>query len=252
MPVKSSWFFEAIAETYRMEKAPRKDVYATRGRSVAQRTFLTVAIGVCVALAWWLLSSGGIPTISAYAGWTWSPGNETRRLCLAIALSIYFVRLLFTQFVFLKRAVTWSEAGVIAPWVLCIYLLLSLTGGTNPSPLGAASAVGAFLFLLGSWMNSYAEYARHKWKQLPESRGRLYTLGLFRYSRHPNYLGDLISFSGLCLIAGRWITVVVPLVMLGGFVFANIPMLDAYLHDHYGAAFDEYAERTRKLIPFVY
>jgi protein-S-isoprenylcysteine O-methyltransferase Ste14 len=29
-------------------------------------------------------------------------------------------------------------------------------------------------------------------------------------------------------------------------------MLDAHLHDHYGAAFDEYAERTRKLIPFVY
>lgn len=144
------------------------------------------------------------------------------------------MRLIFTQFAFLKRAVSWSEAGLIAPWVLGIYLLLALAGGTNPTPLGTASAVGVILFILGSWMNSYAEYARHMWKQLPENRGRLYQLGLFRYSRHPNYLGDLISFSGLCLIAGRWITIVVPLIMLGGFVFANIPMLDAHLHDHYG------------------
>jgi protein-S-isoprenylcysteine O-methyltransferase Ste14 len=235
-----------------MERASSKDIYAVRGSCVAQRTFLTVAIGLCVAMAWWLLLGRGIPVIGPSVGWTWSPGSEARRLCLAIALSIYFVRLLFTQFVFLKRAVSWSEAGMIAPWVLCIYLLLSFAASTNPTPFGTASAAGVLLFLLGSWMNSYTEYERHNWKQLAENRGRLYTLGLFRYVRHPNYFEDLISFSGLCLIAGRPITILIPLMMLCGFVFANIPMLDAHLHNHYGAEFDEYAERTRKLIPFVY
>ena len=219
---------------------------------MAQRAFLTFAIGLCVAVVWWFLLGGGVPAIGPYVGRMWQLGDEKRRFCLALALSVYFVRLLFTQFAFLKRAVNWSEAALIATWVLCIYLLLSFAAGTNPIPLGAAGTIGILLFLLGSWMNSYAEYARHTWKQLPENRGRLYTLGLFRYSRHPNYLGDLISFSGLCLISGRWITVIVPLIMLSGFVFANIPMLDAHLHDHYGTAFDEYAERTRKLIPFVY
>jgi protein-S-isoprenylcysteine O-methyltransferase Ste14 len=235
-----------------MESASRRDIYATRGSSTAQRAFLTLAIGLFAALAWWLLLGGGIAAVGTSVGHTWRLGDEKRRLCLAVALSIYFVRLLFTQFAFLKRAVGWSEAGLIVPWVLCIYLLLSFTAGTNPTPLGTAGAIGVLLFLLGSWMNSYAEYARHKWKQLPENRGRLYTLGLFRYSRHPNYLGDLISFSGLCLISGRWITIIVPLIMLNGFVFANIPMLDAHLHDHYGKAFDEYAKRTRKMVPFVY
>lgn len=235
-----------------MEKASRKDLYAERGSSVAQRTFLTAAVGLCVALVWWLLFGGGISVIGAWVGQAWAPGDAARRLYLAVALSIYFVRLLFTQFVFLKRALSWGEAGMIAPWVLCIYLLLALAGGANPAPPGIAGVSGIILFLFGSWMNSYAEYARHRWKQLPENRGRLYTLGLFRYSRHPNYFGDLISFSGLCLIAGRWITAIVPLIMLAGFVFANIPMLDAHLQDHYGAEFDEYARRTPKLIPFVY
>lgn len=235
-----------------MENPPKKDIYAARGRSVTQRAFLAVSVGLCVAMAWWLLFGQGISVTGARIGRMWNPGDAARRICLAVALSIYFARLLFTQFVFLKRAVSWSEAAMIAPWVFCIYLLLTLAGGTNPAHLGIAGALGVILFLAGSWINSYAEYARHKWKQFPENRGHLYTLGFFRYSRHPNYLGDLISFSGLCLIAGRWITVIVPLIMLAGFVFANIPMLDAHLRDHYGAEFDSYEKRTRKLIPFVY
>jgi len=141
---------------------------------------------------------------------------------------------------------------MIVPWILCIYLLLAIAGGRNPTPFGMVAGAGAVLFVLGSWMNSQAEFARHVWKRQPENRGRLYTLGLFRYSRHPNYLGDLISFSGVCLVSGRWMTIAIPSIMLAGFVFANIPMLDSHLHHHYGAAFDEYAARTSKLIPFVY
>ena len=51
---------------------------------------------------------------------------------------------------------------------------------------------------------------------------------------------------------GGMVTAVIPLLMLAGFVFVNIPVLDSHLHDHYGGAFDEYARRTRKLIPFLY
>ena len=101
-------------------------------------------------------------------------------------------------------------------------------------------------------MNSYAEFQRHAWKLRLENRGKLYTAGLFRYSRHPNYLGDVLSFSGVCLFTGRWFTGIVPALMLCGFVFVNIPVLDAHLRDHYGSAFDEYARRTRKLAPFIY
>lgn len=233
-------------------KSNRRDIYAVYGSSTPQRMAMTATIAACVALAWWLLLSRGLESVSGWLGRSWSPGDGPRRVCLAVMLSVYFVRLLFTQFVFLKRAVTWNEAAMIAPWVWFIYLLLSIAGGANPAPFGVAAAAGVVLFLLGSWMNSSAEYARHVWKQIPENHGRLYTLGLFRYSRHPNYLGDLLSFSGLSLVAGRWVTAVIPLIMLAGFIFANIPMLDAHLHDRYGAAFDEYAARTRKLIPFVY
>lgn len=230
----------------------QQSMYELRTPSVPQRIVLAALVGTLVALAWWLLLAGGLEAVGGRFPWIGAPGVEARRIALAAGFAIYFVRILFTEFIFLKRGVAWSEVFTIVGWLAFIFGLLAVAGGTNPSPVGAVGAMGALLFLLGSWMNSYAEYARHKWKQRPENTGRLCTQGLFRYTRHPNYLGDLLSFSGLCLIAGCWLTAVVPLLMLAGFVFVNIPLLDSHLHEHYGSEFDNYARRTRKLIPFVY
>jgi protein-S-isoprenylcysteine O-methyltransferase Ste14 len=228
------------------------NTYELRDSSMAQRMVLAGIVGGFVAAAWWMLLGSGIGIAGEWFGRIWTPGDPSRRDCLAVALSIYYIRLLFTEFVFLKRGVIWSEALTVAAWISCIYLLLTISGGTNSRVMGVATGVGVSLFVVGSWMNSYAEYTRHMWKRQPENRKRLYTLGLFRYSRHPNYLGDLISFSGLCLISGSWITVIIPAIMLVGFVFASIPMLDSHLRERYGLEFEEYARRTRKLIPFVY
>ena len=227
-------------------------MYGLTGPSRAQRITLAVLLGSCVALAWWLLFGGGIVLVGSWLGSSWPLGGLARRACLAAALSVYFVRLLFTEFVFLRRGMSWAEVFTIAPWVLFLFVFLSSAAGTNAAPFGLAAAAGAVLFVFGSWMNSFAEFQRHVWKQSPGNRGKLYTLGLFRYSRHPNYLGDLISFSGLCLFTGRWFTAIVPALMLAGFVFVNIPVLDAHLASRYPADFDAYARRTRKLIPLVY
>ena len=230
----------------------QRSMYELRDASVAQRVTLAAAGAICVALVWWLLFGGGIGAAGAWSGWSWRSGDTLRRGCLGAALSVYYVRIFFTEFVFLKRGISWSEVFTIAPWLLCIFVRLGIAGGTNRAAFGAAEDIGVAFFILGSWMNSYAEYTRHVWKERSENRGKLYTRGLFRYSRHPNYFGDLLSFSGLCLISGVWVTAVIPLLMLAGFVFVNIPVLDSHLHDHYGVTFDEYARRTRKLIPFVY
>lgn len=230
----------------------QRQMYELTGRSMAQRATLAALLGACVALAWWLLFGGGVALSGSWFGRNWIAGDLVRRMCLALGFSIYFIRVLFTEFVFLKRGVSWSEVFTIAPWVCCIFALLAICGGTNPGMLGIAGVTGTILFAVGSWMNSCAEYKRHIWKLRAENHGKLYVLGLFRYSRHPNYLGDLLSFSGLCLISGRWVTAVIPALMLAGFVFVNIPVLDAHLQSRYGAAFEDYASKTRKLIPFVY
>lgn len=230
----------------------QQSMYELPNTSAAQRITSAIVVAAWVALVWWLLLGTGLTTLNAWFGWHWPLGNLARRICLAAAFSVYYIRILFTWYVFLKRGVSWSETLTIAIWILCIYLFLAGEGGTNPAPWSATTSIGVALFATGSWMNTYAEHARNVWKQQPANHGHLYTEGLFRYVRHPNYLGDLLSFSGLCFIAGRWLTAIIPAIMLLGFVFASIPALDAHLHKRYGSTFDNYARHTRKLIPFLY
>ena len=233
-------------------KSMQEKMYGLKSASRAQRAMLAVLFGALVAMAWWLLMARGVTQAGIWLGQAWHEGDSVRRMLLAVGFTVYYGRFLLAGFVFLKRGISWSEVFSIAPWLLVIVLLLSVEGGMNANPAGAAMAIGAGLFVFGSWMNTHAEWARHAWKQQPEHRGRLYTEGWFRWTRHPNYLGDVISFSGMCLIAGAWWTAVIPIVMLAGFVFFNIPILDAHLREHYGPDFEEYARRTKKLVPFVY
>jgi hypothetical protein len=89
-----------------------------------------------IVFAWCLLLGAGIETAREWFGCIGRPGNELRRILLAAGFSIYYVRILFTVFVFLKRGVSWSEAFTIAGWLLCIVMLLGIAGGTNSSAVG--------------------------------------------------------------------------------------------------------------------
>ncbi len=227
-------------------------MYELTSPSRAQRVVLAAFLAAWVALSWVILFGGGLGFLSHHLLLEWNSATRLRRELLVAAFTIYFIRLLFAIFIFLRRGMAWTEVFTIAPWVGCIVLLLSITGGFNTSSIGIACALGVALFLLGSSMNTWSEFQRHRWKQQPQNKGQLFTRGLFRLSRHPNYFGDLISFTGLCLIAGSWITAIIPVLMLLGFVFVNIPVLDAHLRARYGAAFDDYVKTTARLIPFIY
>ncbi len=230
----------------------KTNLYDHYARSLAQRVFLVIFVGAALALALWILLGSGISTIGVWFCRDWQSGSSLRCYILAATLAFYYLRLVATSLVYLKRGMRWSEALVIAPWLLFIYLLLAVYGALNPALFAAVGWVGVALFLIGSGIHTWAEHQRHTWKRRQENEGHLYTQGLFRFTRHPNYLGDLLLFTGLCLICGRWITALIPILMLCGFLFANIPTLDRHLHQHYGDEFARYAARTRKLIPFIY
>ena len=69
---------------------------------------------------------------------------------------------------------------------------------------------------------------------------------------HVNYFGDTVLFTGFALLTTSPWALLVPAVMTVGFVFLHIPMLDRYLATRYGEAFEAWARRTKKFVPFVY
>ena len=83
--------------------------------------------------------------------------------------------------------------------------------------------------------------------------GEIMTTGLWRYSRHPNYFGEILFWVSLWLFAlasglGWWWTAVGPVAMVAMFLGASIPMLDTRSRAR-RPAFDDYANRTSALLP---
>ncbi|MFC1660995.1 methyltransferase family protein [Gemmatimonadota bacterium] len=215
-----------------------------RSPSLASKISITFWYALGVFAATWFtfsLPEGGHP-----------PGNLGRQVALLACAVTYILRAAATLFVFVKRKIPWWEAafgGGLIGFVLFAFLS---DGLRTPQPLGFVDAVGALLYLTGSYLGTGSEYSRHVWKAHPENQGHLYTEGLFRYSRHINYLGDLLLFGGFAVLTRQVWTGIVPLIMGLNFVLILIPAQDAYLASRYGAEFGGYARRTKKLIPLVY
>jgi protein-S-isoprenylcysteine O-methyltransferase Ste14 len=165
---------------------------------------------------------------------------------------VYIVRAAHTLFVFVTRRIPWWEAAWGGSIIGCVLFFFLLGGLRVPQPLGPVDLAAVLLYAAGSVIGTASEHARHVWKARPENRGRLYTEGLFRCSRHINYFGDLLLFAGFGLLTRQLWTGMVPLAMGLNFALMIIPAHDAYLAARYGSEFDRYARETKRLVPFLY
>ncbi len=227
-------------------------VYWDKSESFRSKATLACVHFVIILVVLWLLFAGGIERVESFFGGENHLVFVARRAALATAACLYFARTLLTLFVFLRRRMPWSEVGVIAVWIAMIDLVLAYFGGRNDDPFGASGWIGAALIVFGSVLNSGSEWQRHLWKMRSENEGHLMTSGFFRYSRHINYFGDEVLFFGWVLMTGRPALMVIPMLMLCGFVFANVPAQDRYLAERYGEEYRAYAKRTSRLIPYIY
>ena len=179
-------------------------------------------------------------------------GDFSRQIVLISCLVFYILRLFITVFIFLKRKMEWIEMLVVSGLMSFVLFSLAKVGANSNQPIGILDCFSMFLYLLGSWLNTYSEYTRYVWKKQEKNKGHLYTEGLFKYSMHINYLGDIFLFIGFALITFRFSMLFIPLFMAVNFIFIIIPRLDKYLAVKYGDEFEEYAGRTKKFIPGIY
>ena len=86
----------------------------------------------------------------------------------------------------------------------------------------------------------------------PTSRGKILDTGLWRYTRHPNYFGEVTQWWGVWLIAlsapHGWVAVVSPLTITLLLLFVSgVPMLEKKMAENPGWA--EYAAKTSVFVP---
>ncbi len=114
------------------------------------------------------------------------------------------------------------------------------------------TTIGALVWLLGFIFESVSDCQLRQFVTNPKNKGLLMNRGLWKYSRHPNYFGELTQWWGIfiiCLGVPYGLVGIVGPLLLGYLIIfvSGIPMNEKRFEGRSGWA--EYKKRTSMLIP---
>jgi steroid 5-alpha reductase family enzyme len=121
-----------------------------------------------------------------------------------------------------------------------------------PSSFTIFDIVGIWLWFLGFTVETVSDWQLAKFTKVPFHKGQIMTTGLWKYSRHPNYFGEVALWWGIYIIAlsipSGWISIIGPLTITVLILkVSGIPMLEAGFKDN--PAFQQYKQRTSAFFP---
>lgn len=137
----------------------------------------------------------------------------------------------------------------VAAWVLVASVLVA---AARPGPLGWRDGAGAVVLALSVLLEGMADAQLRAFKQA--KRGPVCDVGLWGWSRHPNYFFEFCAWCaypviGFDLGLGA-ASVVAPLVMFWLLRYGSgVPPLEAAMQASRGALWDAYCARTSIFVP---
>ena len=117
--------------------------------------------------------------------------------------------------VFSRFFAAWTLQGL---WVfITLAAALAVITSTNHVPLDIFALFGFLVWLLGFGIEVVADNQKSQFKKNPENKGRFISTGLWAYSRHPNYFGEITLWTGVFIICipalqgWQWATIISPI-----------------------------------------
>lgn len=146
-----------------------------------------------------------------------------------------------------------------ALWVLfTVACALAIITGGNDQPIEWVGRIGLLMWLVGFIFESVADAQKRAFKRNPNNKGRFINEGLWAWSRHPNYFGEILLWTGMAVLAIpvlqglQWFTLVSPIfVILLLTKLSGIPTLAKKAQERWGndADYQAYVASTPLLIP---
>jgi protein-S-isoprenylcysteine O-methyltransferase Ste14 len=135
----------------------------------------------------------------------------TTELFNIVSKLIYFPAVIYSVFMPLKLGTAWFYIGL---------------------PITLIGLVGSLMVVV-NWANTPA--------------GEPVTRGIYRYSRHPGYVTEVLLLLGVSIISVSWIFLLFPVIIWAGAAHF-IKIEEAYTLGHYGKAYSEYMNKTPRWI----
>lgn len=151
----------------------------------------------------------------------------------------------------------WSLQA-LSVWIISMPVVLALAHPLPADPPGWLW-IGVLAWALGLTIETVSDWQKFRFRNQPGNRGRFIRSGLWRYSRHPNYFGEMLVWWGVWLTAlprlhgwahlGIAGPVFITLLLL---FISGIPILEKKAREKYAQDPDwqDYVRATNKLIPW--
>jgi steroid 5-alpha reductase family enzyme len=150
----------------------------------------------------------------------------------------------------------WTLQGL---WVLLtLSCALAAMTSARPQPLDGFAALGAALWSTGFTIEVVADRQKSRFRANPQNRERFIQSGLWAWSRHPNYFGEITLWIGIAILAlpvlagWQYATLVSPIFVYVLLAYVSgIPLLEKRAERTWGddPQYRSYRDRTPALFP---
>ncbi len=153
---------------------------------------------------------------------------------------------------------TWTLQGM---WVsLCSMCALTAIASKNGVILNVFFYIGMLVFIAGFVIEIIADWQKSIFRKNPENKDQFICHGLWYYSRHPNYFGEIILWLGISIMSfsslssWQYITLISPLftyillVYISGVRILEISGMEKWGHLE---SYQEYVRTTPSLFPYA-
>ena len=257
------------------------------GTSVSGIPLFTLCVALAFVIQWVAFVSAFIKQTERYYDLTGSityitvttvavllsPEPDTRSVLLLLIVVVWAIRLgtfLFRRIrtagsderfdnikpSFARFLLAWSLQGLWVSFSLAA-ALAAITSEIRQQ-LGLFAVIGMLVWLLGFGIEVVADWQKSRFRAVPENAGRFINVGLWSWSRHPNYFGEIVLWIGVAIIAlpvlrgWQLVTLISPVfitILLTR--ISGVPLLEARADEKWGgqADYESYKARTPILIP---
>ena len=152
---------------------------------------------------------------------------------------------------------TWTIQGL---WVfLTLAMALAAISSDSKMAIDIFAIVGTLIWIIGFSIEVIADQQKTNFKDDPANKDSFITVGLWSWSRHPSYFGEMVLWIGIALIAfpvligWQLVALISPIFVIFLLTrISGITMLESRGYKKWkdDPAYIDYLERTSVLVPF--